>query len=263
MADERDDTEHTEDPTPRRLEEAIQRGDVVKSVEVSTWFTIGGGTLLLMVFAGPMAASLEAMLRGLLMHSGDIPTNGPALAALAKMLAEHVFAALAIPMLLLSLAALLGNAIQHRILFSIDPILPQLSRISPSSGLQRLFSRQARANFAKGLAKLALFGTVIGALLWPQRQRIIGLVAVDPAMILPFTQTLAMKMLGTVVAILAIVAAADYLFQYRQWFDRHKMSMREMKEEFRQTEGDPAVKGKLRQLRQSRMRKRIMASVQI
>ena len=54
MADERDDTEHTEDPTPRRLEEAIKRGDVVKSIEVSTWFTIGGGTLMLMVFSGPI-----------------------------------------------------------------------------------------------------------------------------------------------------------------------------------------------------------------
>ncbi len=52
MAEERDDTEHTEDPTPRRLEEAIKRGDVVKSIEVSTWFTIGGGTLVLMVFSG-------------------------------------------------------------------------------------------------------------------------------------------------------------------------------------------------------------------
>jgi flagellar biosynthetic protein FlhB len=79
--------------------------------------------------------------------------------------------------------------------------------------------------------------------------------------ILPFTRTLAMKMLGTVVAILAIVATADYLFQYRQWFEKHKMSLREMKEEFRQSEGDPAVKGKLRQLRQTRMRKRIMAAV--
>ncbi len=70
-----------------------------------------------------------------------------------------------------------------------------------------------------------------------------------------------MKMLGTVVAILAIVATADYLFQYRQWYERQKMSLREMKEEFRQTEGDPAVKGKLRQLRNTRMRKRIMAAV--
>jgi len=261
MADERDDTEHTEDPTPRRLEEAVRRGDVVKSIEVSTWFTIGGGTLVLMVFAGPMAANLEATFRGLLMHSGDIPADGLALNALARMLAAHVLAALGIPVLLLVLAALAGNAIQHRILFTIDPILPQLSRISPGGGLRRLFSRQALANFAKGLAKLALFGAVIGTLLWPQRQRIIGLVAVDPAMILPFAQTLALKMLGTVVAILAVVAAADYLFQYRQWYERHKMSVQEVKEEFRQTEGDPVIKGKLRQLRAARARKRMMAQV--
>ncbi len=80
-------------------------------------------------------------------------------------------------------------------------------------------------------------------------------------MILPLTRALAMKMLGTVVAILAIVAAADYLFQYRQWYDRQKMSVREMKEEFRQTEGDPAIKGKIRQLRIARARKRMMAAV--
>jgi flagellar biosynthesis protein FlhB len=261
MADERDDTEHTEDPTPRRLEEAIKRGDVVKSIEVSTWFTIGGGTLMLMVFADPMAANLQAMFRGLLMHSGEIPVDGPALDHLVKGLAAHILAALAIPVLVLTLAALLGNAIQHRILFSVDPVLPQVSRISPGAGLRRLFSKQALANFAKGLAKLALFGTVIGALLWPQRQRIIGLAAVDPIYILPFTRALAVKMLGTVVAILAIVAAADYLFQYRQWYERQKMSVREMKEEFRQSEGDPAIKGKIRQLRMARARKRMMAQV--
>ena len=261
MADERDDTEHTEDPTPRRLEEAIKRGDVVKSIEVSTWFTIGGGTLMLMVFAGPMAGNLQSIFRGLLEHSGEIPVDGPALDQLIKALATHVLAALAIPILVLALAAFMGNAIQHRILFSFDPIMPQLSRISPGAGLRRMFSKQALANFAKGLAKLTLFGAVIGALLWPQRERIIGLIAVDPAIILPFTRALALKMLGTVVAILAIVAAADYLFQYRQWFERQKMSVREMKEEFRQSEGDPAIKGKIRQLRMARARKRMMAAV--
>jgi flagellar biosynthetic protein FlhB len=73
-------------------------------------------------------------------------------------------------------------------------------------------------------------------------------------LILPFTKSLTMQMLGTVVAILAIVAVADYLFQHRQWYDRQKMSVREMKEEFRQSEGDPMVKGKIRQLRQARAR---------
>jgi flagellar biosynthetic protein FlhB len=156
---------------------------------------------------------------------------------------------------------LAGSVIQHRLLFSVEAIMPQASRISPAAGLKRLFSRQALANFAKGLAKLALIGTVMTAQVWPQRYRLIGLVATDPAAVMPFTLTVAMQMLGTVVAILVIVAAVDFLFQYRQWFERQKMSVREMKEEFRQTEGDPAIKGKLRQLRQARMRKRMMAAV--
>ncbi len=122
-------------------------------------------------------------------------------------------------------------------------------------------SKQALANFAKGLAKLCVVGAVMTALMWPQRHILGGLVTTDPAAILPLTRTLAMRMLGTVVAILAIIAAADYLFQYRQWYERQKMSLRDMKEEFRQTEGDPAVKGKIRQLRQTRMRKRIIAAV--
>jgi flagellar biosynthetic protein FlhB len=261
MADERDDSDHSEDPTPKRLEEAIKRGDVVKSAEVNTWFMIAGGALALMVFAAPTAASLQASLRGLLAHSWQIPTDGPALLSLAYTLGRDVLAALAVPLVLLAVAALAGSAIQHRGVMSIEPIRPQLSRISPGSGMARLFSRQALANFAKGLAKLLVFGAAIGALLWPQRQRLIGLVGIDPAALLPFTRGLVMQMLGTVVAILAIVAAADYLFQYRQWYERQKMSVRELKEEFRQTEGDPAVKGKLRQLRHARMRRRIAAAV--
>jgi flagellar biosynthesis protein FlhB len=86
----------------------------------------------------------------------------------------------------------------------------------------------------------------MAALLWSERDRLGGLVGADPTLILPFTRSLAMHVLGAVVAIFAIVAAADYLFQYRQWFERHKISQRELKEEFRQTAGDPTVKGKLR-----------------
>jgi flagellar biosynthesis protein FlhB len=261
VAEPQDDSEHTEDPTPKRLDEAIKRGDVVKSTEVNTWFMIAGGAMGLMVFARPAASSLEAILRGLLAHSYQIPTDGPALVHLTRGLMLNVLGALGVPLVLLSIAALAGSAIQHRILLTAEPLRPQLARISPAAGLGRLFSKQALANFAKGLAKLALFGAVFTALLWPERFRLAGLIGIDPAMILPFTSALTMRMLGSVVAILAVVAAADYLFQYRQWYERQKMSVREMKEEFRQTEGDPAIKGKLRQLRNTRMRKRIMAAV--
>ena len=261
MADERDESERTEDPTPKRLNDAISRGDVVKSSEVSTWFIIAGGTLMVMVFAGPTAASLEATLRGLIAKSYQIPTDGPALVDLVKTLSLEVVAAFGVPILLLSLAAFAGNAVQHRIVFSFEPIRPQLSRISPLSGAGRLFSTQALSNFAKGLAKLCLVGAIMAALLWPQRHFLSGLITFDPAAILPFTRSLVMQMLGAVVAVLAIIATLDYLYQYRQWYDRHKMSVREIKEEFRQTEGDPVIKGKIRQMRMARARKRMMAQV--
>jgi flagellar biosynthetic protein FlhB len=79
--------------------------------------------------------------------------------------------------------------------------------------------------------------------------------------VLVVTKALSLKVLGTVVAIMAVVAAADYLFQYRQWFDRQKMSMQELREEFKQSEGDPTVKARMRQIRQQRARKRMMAAV--
>ena len=262
MAEENSESnERTEDPTPRRLEEALRRGDVVKSMEVNTWFTIAGGTLMIMVFAAPMASSLQTTFRGLLAKSYQIPTDGPALTALIKTLGFDVLAAFGVPILLLCVAAFAGNIVQHRIVFTTELVRPQLSRISPMAGFARLFSRQALANFAKGLAKLCVVGGVMAVMLWPQRQRLGSIVTGDPAMLLPFVRSIALKLLGTVVAVLAVIATADYLFQYRQWYERQKMSLQEIKEEFRQTEGDPTIKGKLRQLRATRMRKRIIAAV--
>ena len=100
------------------------------------------------------------------------------------------------------------------------------------------------------------------ALLWPERDRLDG-AGRDRSRrrCCRSRSRWRSKLLGAVVAILALVAAADYLFQYRQWYERQKMSLRELKEEFKQTEGDPTIKGKIRQLRQSRMRKRMMAAV--
>ena len=262
MAEENSESnERTEDPTPRRLEEAQRRGDVVKSMEVNTWFTIAGGTLAIMVFAAPMASSLQATFRGLIATSYQIPTDGAALTALMKTLAFDVAAAFGVPLLVLCVAAFAGNIVQHRIVFTTEFVKPQLSRISPMAGFARLFSKQALANFAKGLAKLCVVGGVMAVLLWPQRQILGSIVTADPAMLLSFIRSIALKLLGTVVAVLAVIATADYLFQYWQWYERQKMSLQEIKEEFRQTEGDPTIKGKLRQLRATRMRKRIIAAV--
>src|ERR1700674_5375461 len=263
MADEHDDdTEKSEDPTQKRLDEAAQRGDVASSHEVNTWFVLAAGTLVLSAFSGSVATDLQTTMRGIIANAHAIPgDDGRALLKIIGNIELRVLAALAVPLLVLVLAAIGGNLVQHRLIWSAESLKPKLSKLSPLKGLQRLFSRQALANFIKGLFKLSLLGAVMTALLWPQRHRLEGLVAQDPASLLPFTRSLSLDLLGPVVAILAVVAAADYLFQYRQWFTRQKMSLRDMKEEFKQTEGDPVVKGKLRLLRQARMKKRMMAAV--
>src|ERR671924_2066526 len=258
MAEERDDTDRSEDPTQKRLEEAFKRGDVVKSQEVSTWFVLAGAALALIAFANTMSAGLQTTFRGLIANAHALRVDGPGLLHLASRLSAEVIAAIAIPLLLLALAGIGGNLIQHRLVWSAEALKPKLAKISPIGGLKRLFSKQALVNFAKGLAKLALLGAIMVALLWPQRQRLEVLVAADPAAMLAYVQSLSLELLGAVVAVLAIIAAADYLFQYRQWFERQKMSVRELKEEFRQSEGDPIVKGKIKQIRQNRMRKRMM-----
>jgi flagellar biosynthetic protein FlhB len=261
MAEERDQSERSEEPTQKRLDEAIRRGDVVKSQEVNTWFIIGAAALNLMIFSGSMGAGLETALRGLIANAHAVAFDGNALMRLVARLGSEIIAAAAIPFLVLMAAAVAGNMIQHRFLWSTEPLRPALSKISPAAGLKRLFSRQALVNFAKGLAKLALIGGIMAALLWPERGRLDALVDTDPAGTLGLTRALSLSTLGVVVAVLAVIAALDYLWQYRQWHERQKMSLRELKEEFKQTEGDPAIKAKIRQLRQTRARKRMMAQV--
>lgn len=261
MADQQDDSERTEDPTSKKLDEAVERGDVAKSQEVNTWFILAGATLILLAFSNRMGSGLLVTLRGVIANAHDIPVDGRGIINMTAKLGIEILAAIAIPFLLLALAAVAGNMVQHRLVWSAEGLKPKLNKISPAAGFQRLFSKQALANFAKGLVKLAVIGAVMAALLWPERHRLEGLVATDPAAILPFTKSLSLTILGAVVAVLAIVAAADYLFQYRVWFERQKMSVRELKEEFKQSEGDPAVKGKIRQIRYARMKKRMMAAV--
>ncbi|HEX3710629.1 MAG TPA: flagellar biosynthesis protein FlhB [Pseudolabrys sp.] len=261
MADEQDDTEKTEDPTQKRLDEALERGDVVKSQEVNTWFVIAGATLVLISFSGGMGQALTTTMRGLIANAHSIRMDGPAMPHLFERIGLEIIAAVAIPFLLLMLAALGGNLVQHRLVWTFETLTPKLSKISPLSGLKRIFSAQGLANFAKGLVKLVLVGTVLTALMWPERARLIGLERMDLAAVLPLTRTLALRILGAFVAMLAVVAAADYLFQYRQWYQRQKMSLREMKEEFKQSEGDPVIKGKMKQVRNLRQRRRMIAAV--
>lgn len=259
MADDQD--QKTEDPTQKKLDDALERGDVAKSQEVNTWFVLGAGLLALFAFGDQATSSLRVTLAGLMGHAHAIPMDGGGLVRLAEQLGFQAIAALGIPLLLLTLAGLAGNMIQHRLVLSGEPLKPKLNRISPGAGAKRLFSKQALVNFAKGILKIGLIGALMVWLLWPERYRFEALVSTDLAAVLSLTYALSMKLLAAVVAVLAVIAALDYLYQQHSWFEKQKMSLQELKDEFKQTDGDPQMKAKIRQVRQEKMRKRMMAEV--
>jgi len=260
MAEQNQD-ERTEDPTQKKLDDAHKRGDVAKSQEVNAWFVLGAATLVLAGFSGGMADSLTTSFRGLISNAHQIPVDGDGLLALSQRLGMEVFAAVAMPFLVFVLAALAGNLVQHRLVWSAEQLKPKFSKVSPLAGVKRLFSKQSLMMFVKGLIKLALIGTVMTLILWPYRNRLETLIFTDLLGALALTHSLALYLMATVVAIMGVVAIADFIFMYRQWHERQKMSKQEVKEEYKQSEGDPAIKARIRQLRVSRSRQRMMAAV--
>lgn len=258
---EHDDAEKSEDPTQRKLEEAHKRGDVAKSQEINTWFVLSGATLVILAFAQGMASTLSGYFGVMLESVAEISLE----AADTRGLFVHVIlatvAAIGIPLAVLAAAALAGNLIQHNLVWSLHPVTPKLSKISPLSGLKRLFSAQSLVNFLKGLFKLAIVSAVMFFIVWPDRDRLDTLVTLDPAALLAVVQSLSLKLLAGVIAVMTVVAGLDFAWQRHSWYKRQRMSLREIKDEYKQAEGDPMVRAKLRQVRAERSRKRMMAQV--
>jgi flagellar biosynthetic protein FlhB len=260
MAEETDLSEKTEDPTQKRLDDALERGDVVKSQEVNTWFIIAGATLALSSFSGAFG-KVQVSLREILANAHNLRTDGPGLLSLLVKIEYALIAAIGLPLLVLMIAAIFGNIVQHRLVFSAESLKPTLSKVSPIAGVKRLFGKQAWVNLLKGIFKVIAIGAVMTIVFWPERHRLDAMVRMDLMSIVTASKALSLQLLGTVVALLAVVAIADYLFQYRTWFERQKMSLQEIKEEYKQSEGDPHIKGRLRQLRDARRKRRMMSAV--
>src|SRR6201995_1701450 len=124
MAAEDDSEVKQLDPSQKRLDQALERGDVVKSQEINTWFVIAGATLVLSNFGGSLATGIMVPMRNLLANAWMINVDGPGLMQLAKSLIYAVVSALGMPLFMLMLAAVAANLVQHRLVWSGEPLKP-------------------------------------------------------------------------------------------------------------------------------------------
>lgn len=260
-SDDADDSSKTEDPSPKRIEDARKRGDVSKSPEVVTWFMLAGTAAVLALMGPWTAMRLTQQLRTVMANADQYEIGGGAFGNFVTALAQSIIGAAIVPMAVLTLIAIVANLIQHRPLFSLTPIVPKLSKISPLTGFGRLFSRDSVVNLVKGLIKLGIVGGVMAYALWPERNRLQAMITADPSVTLTTTADLVLKVFWAAVAIMTVIAAADFAYQRNRWWNKHKMTLQEVRDEFKQMEGDPKIKGRIRQIRIARARKRMMANV--
>lgn len=261
MSDEPDKSEKTEDPSQRKLDEARKKGDVAKSQELTTWFMMLGSTLVFAIMAPITTAQLIGPLRQIMEQAGQVDLSGAGFGQFIYGLAYSMLGVALIPLFFLAVFAVTGNLVQHGPLFSLDPISPKISRISPIAGAKRLFSSEALFNFVKGVLKISVVSIAVFAVLWPERDQLDMMISAELSTLMPHFLTLSLQVFGAAIAIITVIAAADYLYQRWKYWERHKMTVKEVKDEFKQMEGDPHIKQRIRQIRSDKARQRMMQAV--
>lgn len=261
MAEGAEQEDKTEEPTQRRIDQAIERGDVAKSIEVNTLAILGAFTLALLVAAPGIASGLMHSLSGFLANAHEVPDGPWAMAKAAQSGLMIWLGAVAVPVGVAAVAGLAAGYLQHPPVFNAEALMPKFERISPMAGFKRIVGVEALFQFGKGLAKMIAVGVVGGAILWRDRDRLEVFARLDPAACLPAILSLSIKLLAGMLAVHVTIAGADYLYARFRWRGRLRMSKEEIKQEMKESEGNPEVKGKLKQLRMARAKKRMMAAV--
>lgn len=261
MADDRDASQQTEEPTQRRLDQARSHGDLVKSSELQTLVLLAGGTLAIAMFGRTAALELASTFRIFLAHPDQIDVDSGGLMALMRELMGRIATILGPVFITMMIAGLAGNLVQHGPVFTFEKIKPDLSKLSLISGLKRMFGVDGFTNLFKGLLKIAIVGAAVWTQLWPERGGLSAVLLQSPAGVASDMTHLLFKVLIAALSAMAFIAGADYLQQRFQFMKRNRMSKQEVKEEFRQTEGDPVVKAKVRQIRMERAKRRMIAAV--
>jgi flagellar biosynthetic protein FlhB len=262
VADEQPERdERTEDPTPKRLEDAKKEGQVASSRDVTSLLVLAVGLMLVSPLGAGSFAGLLPPLASLLEHPHLVNTDPGSLAALVVQLVLALAAVLALPLAGFATAAILANIAQHGLVFSLKPVTPKLDKISPLAGLKRLFAPKSLAETLKNIAKVVLLGAVAWWAASPLFADLPATAAAPVRDVMAMLQGMLLRALGAALAVVAVIAIGDMALQRHSHWQNLKMTRKQVRDENKQTDGDPHVKAKIRQLRTERSRRRMMQAV--
>ncbi|MDU3815651.1 MAG: flagellar biosynthesis protein FlhB [Pantoea sp.] len=255
------DEEKTESPTPHRLEKARKEGQIPRSRELTSLLMLVTGLMVLWMGGESMARQLAEMVASgfsfdhhLINDPGQIVRHisrllGQAVSALLPMMAGLVLVAIASPMLL-------GG-----IVLSGKSLSPSFSKLNPLSGLKRMFSAQTAAELLKAVLKAVLVGSVAGWYIWSRWPDMLHLITESPWKALAHGMNMIAACCFLVVLGLVPMVGFDVFWQLFSYFKKLRMTRQEIRDEHKEMEGDPHVKGRIRQAMRAAARRRMMADV--
>jgi flagellar biosynthetic protein FlhB len=261
VAEDTDPASKTEEPTQRRLDDARAKGDVAKSQDLATWASFAGVAAVVMTMGGSMSLDLARKLLPFIAAPDQFDLSGGGALMVVRMAALAAAPALALVLGVGVVSGVAGNIIQTGFLWATDKLKPDLSKISPLSGFKRLFGLDGLVNFLKSILKLALVAGVAWLVIKPHAAELFGLATMEPAGILPLCAAILKALLFAVVVLMGVGAVLDWVWQRQRFAQRMRMSREELKEDVRQSEGDPHVKAKQKQKRAEQARRRMMQQV--
>ncbi|WP_175958265.1 flagellar biosynthesis protein FlhB [Burkholderia sp. BCC0405] len=260
MADE-SDLDKTEAATPRRREKAREEGQVARSRELASFALLAAGFYGAWLLAGPSGGHLQAMLRGAFTFDRATAFDTNRMLSAAGSASFEGFAALLPILALTGVAALLAPMALGGWLISSKTFELKFDRLNPISGLGRIFSIQGPIQLGMSLAKTLVVGGIGGIAIWRSKDELLGLATQPLGAALPDALHLVAVCCGTTVAGMLVVAALDVPYQIWQYNKKLRMTKEEVKREHRENEGDPHVKGRIRQQQRAIARRRMMAAV--
>ena len=260
MAEE-SDLEKTEPGSAKRIEKAREQGQVARSRELSTFVLLATGIYGLWLNAGPMSAHLKHVLSRSLQFERAAAFNPQTMMELAGKVAFEALQAV-LPLLgMMVLAALAAPLMLGGWLFTTESLLPHFSKLNPAAGIGRMFSTQSLAELIKAIAKSSLVGGVAYLVISRNVQSILALLTEPVRIALPHMASLVANCCMMIILSLLIVVALDVPYQLWSHYRKLRMSKEDLRQEHKESDGDPHIKAKIRKQQQAMAKRRMMAKV--
>jgi len=255
--------EKTEKPTAKRLSEARKKGQVAKSMDLTTALSLGGIALTLFLYGAYFTQSLMRLLRGIWLHwlrHADMLTTGGIQTLMIDVCLKTIV--IMLPFLLVPLVVGVAiNLYQTQFLFSMQALRFSLDRLNPLNGFKRFFSQRSMVELAKGILKMAIVGAACYLLINGKLGQLMALSQMNFAQGWEVIFQILLEMSCLIALILFVMGLADYIYQRYQYTKGLRMTKQEVKDEHKNMEGDPKLKGRMRSVGKAMMRKRMLKAV--